>query len=149
MKIYISSDHAGFKLKEKLKDSFNKAGVEYEDLGTHGGDPEDDYPDYAFKLAKKVSREKNSKGILICGSGSGMVIAANKVKGIRAAMGFDVYSAKAARSDNNANVLCLRGRFFSPINAKKIVGVFLNTEFSGIARHERRIKKITKYDKGR
>ena len=146
MKIIIAADHGGFKLKEKIKEHLNKKGIEYEDLGTHGGDPKDDYTDYAIKLGKIVSKGQNDKGILICGSGAGMVIAANKVKGVRAAIGYDIYSAKMARFDNNANVICLRERFFAPANAKKIVDVFLNTSFSGEARHKRRIQKISKYE---
>lgn len=147
MKLYIASDHGGFKLKEKIKNHLDKQGVEYEDLGTYGGDSEDDYPDYALKISKKVINSKNGKGILICGSGSGMVIAANKVKGIRAIFAYDVYSAKMGRVDNNANIICLRERFFAPMNAKKIVDTFLNTDFSGMARHKRRIKKISNLEK--
>jgi ribose 5-phosphate isomerase B len=146
-KLYIASDHGGFKLKEKIKDYLNKQGVEYEDLGTHGGDLEDDYPDYALKVGKKVSKGKGNQGILICGSGSGMAMAVNKVKGIRASMAYDTYSAKMARVDNDANVLCLRERYFAPANAKKIVAIWLNTEFSGLARHKRRIGKISKYER--
>tara|TARA_Y100000310_G_C20334932_1_gene647032 strand:- start:42 stop:494 length:453 start_codon:yes stop_codon:yes gene_type:complete len=148
-KLYIASDHGGFKLKEKIKDHLNKQGVEYEDLGTHGGDDEDDYPDYAFEVGGKVSKGRSNRGILICGSGSGMAMAVNKVKGIRGVMAYDAYSAKMSRVDNDANVLCLRERYFAPANAKKIVSVWLNAEFSGLARHKRRINKIRKYERKR
>ena len=148
-KLYIASDHGGFKLKEKIKDHLNKQGVEYEDLGTHGGDDEDDYPDYAFEVGGKVSKGRSNRGILICGSGSGMAMAVNKVKGIRGVMAYDAYSAKMSRVDNDANVLCLRERYFSSANAKKIVSVWLNTEFGGLARHKRRINKIRKYERKR
>src|SRR3989344_9415461 len=110
--IYIGADHAGFKLKEKLKRYFDNWGIKYVDLGGKGEEG-DDYPDYAFKVAERVARDKNSKGILICGTGTGMVIAANKIKGVRAAVAYDNYSAKMAREHNDANVLCLRGRNFS------------------------------------
>jgi ribose 5-phosphate isomerase B len=149
MKIIIGADHGGFELKEKLKDYLNKNGIEYDDVGTHGGNPKDDYPDYAFKVAERVVKIKNSKGILICGSGSGMCIAANKVKGIRAAMGYDIFSAKMAKLDNDANVLCLREKRFSTGKAKKIVKVWLSTEFTKETRHQRRIDKISKYEKKR
>ena len=146
MKILIASDHGGFKLKEKIKDFLDKKDISYEDLGAHEDNSEDDYPDYAFILGKRVAKEKNSKGILICGSGAGMVIAVNKVKGIRATIAYDIYSAKTARIDNNVNVLCLREREFSFSKAKKIVKVWLETEFSSLARHKRRIDKISKYE---
>jgi len=146
MKILIASDHAGFELKKKIRDFFNKNKIIYEDLGTFGEDKEDDYPDYAFKVAERVAKEKNSRGVLICGSGTGMVIAANKVVGIRAALAYDSYSAKMAAQDNNVNVLCLRGRFFAPENAKKIISTWIKTSFSSKLRHKRRIKKISDYE---
>ena len=149
IKIFIGADHGGFKLKESIKDLFNKNSIEYEDVGTHGGNPEDDYPYYAFKVAEKVSKSKNAKGLLICGTGTGMVIAANKVKGIRAAVAYDRYSAKMARTDNNTNVLCLRGRFFSASDARKILKTWLNTEFSGLTKHKRRLEKISRYERKR
>ena len=149
MKVIIGSDHGGFELKEKIKDYLIKLGVEYEDIGTHGGDPKDDYPDYAFKVAQRVSKIKNTKGILICGSGAGMVIAANKVHGIRATLAYDTYSAKMAKIDNNVNVLCLRERKFSASKAKKIIYIWLTTEFSNLPRHKRRIDKISHYENKR
>lgn len=145
-KIYLGSDHAGFRLKERIKKYLDAKKMYYEDLGTYS--PESvDYPDYALAVAKKVSREKSSRGILICGTGTGMVIAANKIKGIRAAAAYDKYSAEMSRFHNDANILALRGRFFPFEKIKDIVSVWLKTPFSGQSRHKRRISKINKLEK--
>lgn len=144
-KIYLGSDHAGFRVKEKLKDYFDAKKIPYEDLGTHSP-KSTDYPDYALAVAKKVSKEKDAKGILICGTGTGMVIAANKVKGIRAVAAYDNYSAEMSRLHNDANILALRGRFFPLKKIQKIVSVWLRTSFSGKPRHRRRINKIKKFE---
>lgn len=144
-KIYIGSDHAGFALKEKMKTYLKARRILYEDLGAYSLDPAD-YPDYAFAVAKKVAKEKNSRGILICGTGTGMVIAANKVKGIRAVAAYDKYSAEMSRLHNDANVLALRGRFFPFAKIKEIVSVWLKTPFSGKARYKRRINKIKEFE---
>ncbi len=138
--LYIASDHAGFKLKEYIKQYFNKKKIKYKDLGAYSEDRVD-YPLYAKKLALKVKKEK-TKGILICGTGTGMAIAANRIKGIRAALAYDNYSAKMSREHNDANVLCLRGR---EINFKKqipIVNTWLTTKFSNILRYKKRIKML-------
>jgi len=145
-KVYIGSDHAGFGLKEKLIKYFEKTKVPYEDLGTHSLESTD-YPDYAIAVARKVVKEKDARGILICGTGTGMAIAANKVKGIRAVVACDTYSAKMSRLHNDANVLGLRGRFFPFEKIKKIVSVWLKTQFSGEERHQRRINKISRFEK--
>lgn len=144
-KIYLGSDHAGFELKEKLKKYFKEKGINYQDLGTYSLDSVD-YPDYAFSAAKKVAKEKNSRGILICGTGTGMVIAANKIKGIRAVAAYDKYSAEMSRLHNNTNVLGLRGRFFSFGKIKEIISIWLDTPFSGEERHKRRINKIKQFE---
>ena len=144
--VYLGADHAGFKVKEKLKKYLDSLGIFYEDLGGEGKE-EDDYPDYAFKVAEKVSRNRNSKGILICGPGTGMVIAANKIRGIRAAVGYDDYSAKMAREHNDANILCLRGRNFSDKDNLKIVRIWLNSRFSNAKKHNRRLRKIGRYER--
>ena len=142
VKIYIASDHAGFEAKEKVKQIIEKIG-EYEivDFG-----PRDtskvDYPYYAKLVAKSVSRNAGTYGILICGSGTGMAIAANKVGGIRAAFAYDAYSAKMARFDNDANVLTLRAREFDHNKYEEIVKTFLETKFSNYDRHKNRIAKI-------
>lgn len=146
VRVYIGSDHAGFKVKQKVKEYFKKRGISYEDLS-----PEliegDDYPDYAFKVAEKVSKSKDSRGILVCGTGSGMCIAANKVKGIRAATIYDKYSAIMSRKDNNSNIACLRARRFFPRADIRLIDAWLNTEFSHEERHKRRLAKIEKYEK--
>jgi ribose 5-phosphate isomerase B len=142
MKIIIGADHAGYKVKEKIKDYLEQNKVEYEDLGAYSIDPKDDYPDYAVKVARKVAKGRNIKGILVCGTAEGMVIAANKIRGIRAAAPYDTYTAKLSRTHNDANILTLRGRLFPFERIKKIIRVWLTTEFSGEARHRRRIRKI-------
>ncbi|MBI2450478.1 MAG: ribose 5-phosphate isomerase B [Candidatus Nealsonbacteria bacterium] len=144
-KIYLGADHAGFKLKERIKKYLGLKGIVYEDLGTHSLESVD-YPDYAIGVAKKVAKKNNARGILICGTGTGMAIAANKVKGIRAVAAYDRYSAKMSRLHNNANILALRGRFFPFEKIKKIVSVWLATPFSQKARHKRRINKIKQFE---
>ena len=148
MRVMLASDHAGLRLKEKVKKYLARKKIEYEDLGTESFTSVD-YPDYALKVAEKVVKNKNTRGILVCGTGTGMTIAANKVKGIRAVAAYDAYSAKMSRIDNDTNVLGLRGRFFPLEKIKKIITVWLDTPFSGEKRHERRIKKIRDYERKR
>lgn len=142
MKIYIASDHAGFKFKEKLMTLLEKEGHTFEDLGTYTKEAVD-YPDYARKLAMAMRGKGGAKGVLICGSGTGMCIAANRHKHLRAAEVYDLYTAKMARADNDANVICLRARGKSPSEAKKLVQLFLKTAFSKKIRHKRRVEKIS------
>jgi ribose 5-phosphate isomerase B len=139
-KIIIGADHAGFILKEKVKMFLIEKGWIVGDVSPILKEG-DDYPDIAERVGKKVVKEK-ATGILICGSGTGMCIAANKIKGARAVAAYSRYTAKMARKDNNANILCLRGRRYCFWTTKGIVKKFLKTEFSGEARHKRRIKKI-------
>ena len=139
-KIFISSDHAGFKLKEDIKISLKKKKLKFEDLGPIN-DNKVDYPDYAHKLAKKVKINKNNVGILVCGSGTGMNIAANKHKNVRAAQCFNAKSTKLSRLHNDANIITLGSRLISKKNALKFVSIFLNTNFNG-GRHLKRVKKI-------
>ena len=139
-KIFISSDHAGFKLKETIKDYLRKKKVKFEDLGPND-DSSVDYPDYAHKVAKKVKLNKSNFGILVCGSGTGMNIAANKHKNIRAAQCFNLKSTKLSRLHNDANIITLGSRLITKKNALKFVSVFLDTKFDG-GRHLKRIKKI-------
>jgi ribose 5-phosphate isomerase B len=148
MRVILASDHAGLRLKEKVKKYLERKKIEYEDLGTKSFKSVD-YPDYALKVAEKVAKNKNTRGILVCGTGTGMTIAANKVKGIRAVAAYDAYSAKMSRIDNDTNVLGLRGRFFPFEKMKKIITVWLDTPFSGEKRHKRRIKKIGDYERKR
>jgi len=139
-KIFISSDHAGFKLKESIKHYLKNKKLKFEDLG-----PKDnssvDYPDYAHKVAKKVKLNKRNVGILVCGSGTGMNIAANKHKNVRAAQCFNLKSTKLSRLHNDANIITLGSRLITKKNALKFISVFLNTKFNG-GRHLKRIKKI-------
>ena len=139
-KIYISSDHAGFKLKEIIKKHLIKKKMNYFDLGP-SSDNRVDYPDYAHKVARKVKISKNNVGILVCGSGMGMNIAANKHKNIRAAQCFNLKSTKLSRLHNDANIITLGSRLLTKKNALNFVNIFLNTKFEG-GRHSKRVKKI-------
>ena len=139
-KIFISSDHAGYKLKEDIKIFLNKKKYNFTDLGPDN-DNRVDYPDFAHKVAKKVKINKNHVGILVCGSGMGMNIAANRHKNIRAAQCFNLKSTKLSRLHNDANIITLGSRLVTKKNALKFVSVFLNTKFEG-GRHSRRVKKI-------
>lgn len=140
MKVFIASDHAGFRAKEEIKEVLESLACTYEDLGPENEDSVD-YPDYAKKVASKVL-EEDSFGILICGSGTGMQIAANKIKGIRAVFAYDKYSAKMARQDNDANILTLRSREFDHSKYYEIIRTFLETHFSEELRHRKRIEKL-------
>jgi ribose 5-phosphate isomerase B len=139
MKIIIGSDHAGFELKQHLIPFLKDLGYEVLDQGTYSEDSVD-YPDFAHKVCEKVL-EENIFGIVICGSGQGVNMAANKHKGIRSALCWNTDLARLARQHNNANVLALAGRFTAHHYAKEIVKTFLNTPFEG-GRHERRVQKI-------
>ena len=139
-KIFISSDHAGFKLKELIKIHLKKKRFKYVDFGPVNDDRVD-YPVFAHKVAKKVKMNKNFFGILVCGSGTGMNMAANKHKNIRAAQCFNAKSAKLSRLHNDANIITLGSRLLSKNSALKYVSVFLSTKFEG-GRHLKRIKKI-------
>ena len=139
--IYLGSDHAGFKLKEKIKKWLNKQKIPFEDLGNLKYDPKDDYPDFAKKVARKVAKTK-SLGVLICGTGQGMCIAANKIKGIIAAYCYDKKTAKHAKEHLNANIICMGG--INQRTAKNIVQTWLKTKVSQEPRHIRRLNKIRK-----
>ena len=139
-KIYISSDHAGYKLKEAIKLYLSKKKISFQDIGPHNNDRVD-YPDFAHKVAKKVKINKNNVGILVCGSGMGMNIVANRHKNIRAAQCFNLKSTKLSRLHNDANIITLGSRLLTKKIALSCVSVFLNTKFDG-GRHLKRIKKI-------
>lgn len=147
MKIFIGSDHAGFKLKEEIKKYLSALGLKFQDLGAKSLNLKDDYPHFAKKVAKKVAKNLNNKGIMICGTGLGSCIVANKVKRIRAISAWDAKTARQSREHLNANVLCLGGRIQRVQEAKKIVKVWLETKFSRAKRHIRRIKKISRIEK--
>lgn len=145
--LYIGADHRGYKLKELLKNYLKELNVQYEDMGAFVLNLEDDYPDFAMAVAQRVAENsEENKGILICGSGVGVDVVANKVKGVRSALCFDAKQAKMSRSDDNANVLSLAADFISEEKAKEIVKMWLETPFSGQERHIRRIDKIKKIE---
>jgi len=144
-KIYIASDHGGFELKSELIRFLNKRGHATEDLGSHSPNPDDDYPDFALTLSKKVSRE-DGRGILVCRTGAGMCMAANKVSGVYAAVCLEKESATFARKHQNCNVLCLGTKWVSGKKAEEIVDTWLATRFEG-GRHERRLKKIKEIER--
>ena len=139
-KIVLASDHAGFKIKENIKFYLRKKMNKVIDLGTNSTDSVD-YPDYAHLLSKKMKKNNNLFGILVCGTGIGMDITANRHKNIRAALCYNVKSAKLSREHNNANVITLGARLTKKKVALKCINVFLNTDFKG-GRHLKRIKKI-------
>ena len=140
MKIAIGSDHAGYIEKEQLKPVLDELGIQYEDLGTVS--PESvDYPDYARKMGEEVAQGKVDQGLLVCGSGTGMAIAANKVPGVRAAVAWTEETARLAREHNDANVLSLGARVTPPELLPKIVRAWFNAKFEG-GRHARRVEKI-------
>lgn len=145
MKIALAADHAGFEEKEKIKSTLNELGVEYTDFGTTSTDSVD-YPDYARKVGEAVAKGEVDQGLLVCGSGTGMAIAANKVPGVRAAVAWNEEIARLARQHNNANVLSLAARFTEPDEAAKIVKAWFAAGFDG-GRHEKRVEKITEIEK--
>jgi ribose 5-phosphate isomerase B len=144
MKIALGADHAGFVLKDQLRDELRQAGHEVTDFGTSS--PEStDYPDYAAAVGHAVAAGEFERGILVCGTGVGMAIAANKIHGIRAAAGGNPDEVRLARQHNDANVLTLGGRFMLPEPAAALVNIFLDTPFEG-GRHQRRVDKIAQLE---
>lgn len=141
LKIAISSDHGGNKLRKEIMDLLTELGVNYEDFGPQTDDSVD-YPDYARPVAEGVQSGEFDRGILICGTGIGISIAANKFKGIRCALVHDVFSAKATRCHNDSNVLAMGERVIGPGHAREIVATWLNTDFEG-GRHTNRVAKIS------
>ena len=139
-KLYIASDHAGFTLKEFVKKKFSKK-IKFDDQGPHSDQISVNYPDFAHKLCKKVSKNSLNMGILICGSGMGMAMAANRHKKIRAALCYSVKNTKLSRLHNNANVITLGARLINKNTAMKCINTFLKTKFEG-GRHLKRVKKI-------
>ena len=139
-KIFISSDHAGYNLKEQIKKRFNKKYI-FKDLGTNSSMVSVNYPDYAHKLCKKVSNNRKNMGILVCGSGMGMSMAANRHKKIRAAVCYSVKNTKLSRLHNNANIITLGSRLTKKNIAFKCIDVFIKTKFEG-GRHKKRVRKI-------
>ena len=144
MKIAIGADHAGFELKNQLGDVLRQSGHEVCDFGTNSTEAAD-YPDYAVRVAKAVASGTVERGVLICGTGVGMSIAANKVRGVRAAPGVSIEEVRLTRAHNNLNVLTLGARFTDQARARELVRAFLEVPFEG-GRHERRVAKITQME---
>lgn len=144
-KIALGSDHAGYEEKEKIKTTLDELGIEYVDMGTNSSDSVD-YPDYARKVAEAVSKGEFEQGLLVCGSGTGMAIAANKFHGVRAAVAWSPEIARLARQHNDANILSLPARFTSAEDSANIVKAFFEADFEG-GRHERRVEKISEIEK--
>ena len=144
-RIAIAADHAGYEEKEKIKATLDELGVEYDDLGTTSTDSVD-YPDYAKKVGEAVSTGAFDQGLLVCGSGTGMAIAANKIKGVRAAVAWSPDIARLAREHNDANVLALPARFMSDEDAKGVLKAWFDASFEG-GRHQLRVDKINELEK--
>ncbi|MEO6761053.1 MAG: RpiB/LacA/LacB family sugar-phosphate isomerase [Candidatus Saccharimonadales bacterium] len=144
MKIYIGADHNGFDFKTKIIDHLQRSGYEVVDEGGNGNDPADDFPRLAGKVVSAMLADNavGSYGILICGSGQGMCIAANRFKGIRASICWDLEEARASRNDDDANILCLSSRYTKPNDAIAIVQAWLSTPFAGAPRFKRRIQQL-------
>ena len=145
MRIALGSDHRGFGVKQRLASTLAKLGHEVRDVGVPCGEGSADYPDYAIPVSESVAAGTAEKGILICGTGFGMCIAANKVHGIRAVTCRDTIEAEMSRRHNDANVLCMSADFLSQDHIERMVQVWLSTEFEG-GRHQRRLEKIANYE---
>jgi len=142
MKIAIAADHNGFELKNSIKSQLTGMGHEVTDLGPHHHDPLDDYPDYAKLLAETLSKGKSERGIMVCGSGVGASVAANKVKGVRAAVCHDIYSAHQGVEHDDMNVLCLGSKIVGSEVISQLIIAFTKAEYSGEERHQRRLNKV-------
>jgi len=147
MKVALAADHNGFELKQDISIQLEKAGYEVLDLGPHSYDPLDDYPDYADKLAESVTKGECQRGIMVCGSGVGASVAANKRKGIRAAVCHDIYSAHQGVEHDDMNVLCLGARIIGSEVASELVKAFVNASFTGEERHKRRLDKVLRMER--
>ena len=142
MKISLAADHNGFDLKKEISDQLENEGHEVIDVGPHSHDPLDDYPDYAKKLADSVSRGESLRGIMICGSGVGASVASNKVKGIRAAVCHDIYSAHQGVEHDDMNILCIGARVVGGEVARELVTAFLTAELLDDQKYQRRLAKV-------
>ena len=147
MRIAIGADHAGYPLNERVIEELRNAGHELIDFGTHDGSVPDDYPDYAKKVGESIQSGSTEIGILICGSGVGAAVAANKLRGIRAALCGDTYSGHQSREHDDCNVLCVGARVTGVELALEIVRAFVNARFTGEERHKRRLAKVTALEK--
>lgn len=148
LRVALGADHGGFSLKTELVSWLQAQGYEVLDLGAHVLDPADDYPDFSVAVARAVASGKTSRGIIICGSGIGACIVANKIAGIRAGLCHDTYSARQGVEHDDMNVLCLGARIIGVELAKELVAAFLQARFSGAERHQRRLKKLFDIESG-
>ncbi len=146
MKIYIGADHRGYALKEKIAKWLFDMEHAYQDVGADHLDPDDDYTEYAEKVASLVGENEGSRGILLCGSGVGVEVIANKFDGVRAGIGKDVFQVEAGRSDDDMNILVIAADYTEEKEAKAMLIAFLETKFSGKARHEKRLEEIEKIE---
>jgi ribose 5-phosphate isomerase B len=144
MKIFIGADHKGFQFKQDLIDYLKRAGHEVVDEGDKNFNPDDDFPQFAGRVVSRLlaDDDRNARGILLCGSGQGMCIAANRFKGIRAALGYDRESVRSSRNDDDSNVLCLPSSSLSSTQARELVDIWLGTHFAGAPRFVRRINEL-------
>ncbi len=142
MKIVIGGDHAGWELKQALADKLRSDGHEIVDVGAHAYDADDDYPDFALAVGRAVVDGEGERGVVVCGSGVGASVAANKVRGARAALCHDTYSARQGVEHDDLNVLCLGGRVIGPALAEDIVDAFIRASFNGSGRYQRRLQKV-------
>ena len=142
MIIAVGCDHAGYPLKQHVMEQVRAAGHEVLDCGAKSLEPGDDYPDYALAVAEAIRKGRAQRGIVVCGSGVGVSVAASKVPGIRAAMCHDTFSARQGVEDDSMNVLCLGGRVIGPELASEVIKAYLSAQFSGAERHARRLKKV-------
>ena len=149
MRVAIATDHGGFELKEELVARIRSAGHEVIDFGSHSLNPDDDYPDFVVPLAQAVSAGKVDRGVAMCGSGVGASVCANKVKGVRACLIHDHFSAKQGVEDDRMNILCMGGRTVGPEVAWDLVQTFLAAEFSNARRHLRRLNKVASLESER
>ena len=148
MKIAIAADHGGLPLKQPLASAIQAMGHEVVDLGAHQHDPDDDYPDYARYVGQAIQHKQADRGVLLCGSGVGASVAANKLTGVRAAVCHDVYSAHQGVEHDDLNVLCLGARIIGDQLALDLVKAFVHAQYSGEARHHRRLEKVIALEKG-
>lgn len=149
MKIALAADHGGFELKQLIKEFLTAQGHQIADFGAYELDSTDDYPDFVIPMAKAVASKEFERGIAVCGSGVGASVAANKVKGVRAALVTDHFSAHQGVEDDDLNILCLGGRVIGTNSAQELVIAFLNARFTGEDRHERRLKKVRAIEEGK
>jgi ribose 5-phosphate isomerase B len=148
VRIVVGADHGGFSLKEELVPWLRQAGYDVKDIGAHTLDPQDDYPDFSEAVARAVADGQAERGLIICGSGVGAAVAANKVLGVRAAVCHDTYSARQGVEHDDINVLALGARVIGPELARELVLAFLNARFTGEERHRRRLAKVLAIERG-